>query len=115
MSLSKPLTLKKVAEDLGYTNSEVCRLCFTATNNNGYFKCNLCPIIRKKGNGNNNLTSHLEGHELDIVKDFLRAAQADKKGPMHTFTRNLSKDAKDYHDWIEWVVMGDHPSDMRIQ
>jgi hypothetical protein len=44
-----------------------------------------------------------------VVSDHLRAAQANKKGPMNSFTRNLSKDATDYHDWIEWVVMGDHP------
>ena len=62
----------------------------------------------KKGNGNTNLMSHLESHHLDLMKEHLAAALA-KRGPMNNFTRDLSQDAKDYHDWIEWVVMGDHP------
>ena len=84
-------------------------LTFTETADVGEFQCNLCNIIRKKGNGNTNLLTHLETSHRDNIKDFIKANQCTRKGPIHAHVRNLSQDAKDYHDWIEWVVMGDHP------
>ena len=105
MSLS---TLKKVQAELSLDGSQVVGLSFTETADAGEFQCNLCNTIRKKGNGNTNLLTHLETSHRDSIKDFLKANQGSKKGPMNAHVRNLSQDAKDYHDWIEWVVMGDH-------
>jgi hypothetical protein len=52
---SKPFNIKKIGEDLGLESSAVLKLIPNAD----HFQCNLCPIIRKKGNGNTNLLSHL--------------------------------------------------------
>ena len=101
--------LKKLSADLGIKNSDLCRLCFEAAEDvgNDHFKCKLCPIVKKKVNGLTNLTSHLEDKHLSELKDYVKSFQSENKGPVFSHTRNLSKDAKDYHDWIEWVVMCD--------
>jgi hypothetical protein len=102
--------LKAVQAELSLDGTQTVRLTFTETNNKDEFQCNLCNIIRKKGNGNTNLLNHLETTHSATIKDFIKTAQGNKKGPMNHHVRNASQDAKDCHDWIEWVVMEDHPS-----
>ena len=64
---------------------------------------------RKKSSGFSNLVSHLEDKHLNDLKDFVNKEKNNKKGPLHSFLRPLSKEAKNIHGWIEWLVMGDLP------
>ena len=46
------------------------------------------------------LTSHLESKHLQTLTEDVKKLTGDRKGPMNSHLRNLSQDAKDYHDWI---------------
>ena len=103
------LTVKKVMENLGIDSSTICKMCFEETDVPQYFKCKICNVSRKNTAGYSNLTSHLEDKHIDTLQDYCKGLQKGRKGPMNSYTRALSKDAQDYHDWIEWVVMCDEP------
>ena len=109
MSFSKPLSLKKVLDDLEFSNVELVKLCYANTDEGGIHKCKLCGVKRSKGQGYTNLTSHIEQKHLAGVKDVILEHRKESRGPMFAHVRPLSQDAKDYFNWIEWVVMGDHP------
>jgi hypothetical protein len=54
---------------------------FSVTNKDDHFQCNLCTIIRKKGQGYTNLISHLEAkHSVDDLIDKIPEFDA-KIGP----------------------------------
>ena len=107
---AKQQALSKLADDLGVSNPELCKICFEPGEKEDYFKCKLCPIERKKGAGYSNLSSHLlEKHSHSSIKDFVSLVKGSKAGPMNLHVKGLSEDAKAYHDWIEWVVMCNHP------
>ena len=55
------------------------------------------------------LTSHLESKHLQTLTEDVKKLTGDRKGPTNSHLRNLSQDAKDYHDWIEWLVISDLP------
>lgn len=103
--------LKKVVEEAGINNVDLCKICYETMDQMGedFYKCKMCTIIRKKGNGLSNLTSHIEQKHMDIIKDFLSKQKSASRGPINDYLRNISKDAKEYHDWIEWIVMADLP------
>ena len=101
-------SLVKIVEDLGISNPELCKVCFEPGEKEDYFKCKLCRIERKKGSGYSNLLIHLEKH-LTSIKSFVLQERGNKEGPMNLHVKGLSEDAKNYHDWMEWIVMGNHP------
>ena len=72
-------------------------------------KCKICLIERKKGSGYSYLLTHLEKHQLNIIKDLVVQEKGGKTGPMNFHVKSLSEDAKTYHDWIEWIVLCNHP------
>jgi hypothetical protein len=104
MSLSKPIP------DLQIENPELCMAYFDALGDlPDYYKCKVCGIQRKKGNGWTNLISHVNEKHKDDMKDFIQNTLAESKGPLDAFAKAVSRDAKNYHDWIEWIVMSDLP------
>ena len=105
MLTKKQQSLSKICDDLGISNSELCKICFEQGEKEEYFKCKICPIERKKGSGYSNLLTHLEKHPPSTIKDLILQEKGAKAGPMNFHVRGLSDDAKTYHDWIEWIVM----------
>ena len=104
------MALQKILSEMQISSTELCNLCFQAVEGKeGYFCCNLCNFQRKKSNGFSNLVSHLEDKHLNDLKDFINKEKSNKSGPLNAFLRPLSKDAKNLHGWIEWIVMGDLP------
>ena len=104
------MAIQKVVAELQINSTELCNICFQSIEDKeGYFSCNLCNIQRKKNNGFSNLVSHLEDKHLNELKDFINKERNNKKGPLNSYLRPLSKDAKNLHGWIEWLVMGDLP------
>ena len=104
------MALQKILSELQISSTELCNLCFQAVEGKeGYFCCNLCNVQRKKSNGFSNLVSHLEDKHINDLKDFINKETSNKSGPLNAFLRPLSKDAKNLHGWIEWIVMGDLP------
>jgi hypothetical protein len=100
---------KKLLDDLGLDNIKLCKLCYEKTDDVGFYQCKLCTTVRKKSNGLSNLVSHIEFKHMDILKPFVVQQRSNSRGPINAYVRNLSKDAKQYHDWIEWIVMADLP------
>ena len=99
------MALQKVLSELQISSTELCNLCFQAVEGKeGYFCCNLCNVQSKKSNGFSNLVSHLEDKHLNDLKDFINKENSNKSGPLNAFLRPLSKDAKNLHGWIEWIV-----------
>ena len=115
MQAPTPMTIKNIAAEFNLDSSRLCGMCFDEVppeqvlGEGQHFKCKLCPIIRKLGNGYANLTNHLQDKHLGDLQAHLKVQVGVKRGPMNAHVRNLSKDAKDYHDWIEWVIMCDLP------
>ena len=103
------MAFNKIIAELDIKTSDLCKLCFhPVEDKEDYFCCNICNIQRKKNNGYANLMSHLEDKHTNEIKGFVTKERASKKGPLNSYLRPLSKDAKNLYAWIEWIVMGDH-------
>ena len=109
MSISKPLNLRDFCSKVDLTNAGLCGICFEDTGIDDRWKCWICTIERRKVSGWTNLISHLESKHLQTLTEDVKKLTGDRKGPTNSHLRNLSQDAKDYHDWIEWLVMSDLP------
>lgn len=105
------MAFNKIIAELDIKTADLCKLCFQPVEDKeDYFCCNICNIQRKKNNGYANLMSHLEDKHTNDIKDFVKKERAaTQKGPLNAFLRPLSKEAKNLHGWIEWIVMGDLP------
>ena len=44
-----------------------------------------------------------------MIKDLVLQEKGGWTGPMNLHVKGLSEGAKVYHDWIEWIVMCNHP------
>ena len=104
------MSFNKIVAELDIKTADLCKLCFRLVEDKeDYFSSNICNVQRKKSNGYANLISHLEDKHTSEIKGFVNKERASAKGPMNAFLRPLSKDAKNLHGWIEWIVMGDLP------
>ena len=89
------MSIQKVHAEIQISSTELCNTCCERNKvEEGYFKCKLCNVQRKKSNGFSNL------------KDFIKKEKNNKKGPLNTFLHPFSKEAKNLHGWIEWLFMG---------
>ena len=70
------------------------------------WKCNQCPITRVKGNGWTNLDTHVFEKHTDYKEKLAEFQGSNSKG-ISSFFNAASEDAKNFHDWIEWMVMND--------
>ena len=67
------------------------------------------PHRVQKGSGYSNLLTQLEKHQLNMIKGLVLQEKGSRTGPMNLHVKGLSEGAKVYHDWIEWIVMCNHP------
>jgi hypothetical protein len=73
------------------------------------WKCQQCPEgqgKRVKGNGWSNLDSHLFTKHLDCKAKLAESKKSANKS-ISGFFNKASDDARNFHDWIEWMVMND--------
>ena len=70
------------------------------------WKCSQCPTIRVKRNGWGNLDSHVFDKHADCADKLAEFRKSNTKG-ISSFFNTASEDAKNFHDWIEWMVMND--------